>query len=216
MNMASAWIISNAKLDCNIATGSSRRSKWRYHFHTSEFDWERCAQDKTTPLISCGPSGSHTRPRGGVLPHRIPYVHDTSSIQVKQPSTNQTPPRVQHKDPLATSYPNRLKTLCTPGTIIWAHRIATHRKHNTIGGQSGSAEPLVRLNRPCSRWSRPFTWHFPVGSQVHSMGAFGDPPWPSWPINRRGPSHFWNTPFSSSSSSPIFTLESRDLSCPVV
>jgi hypothetical protein len=41
---------------------------------------------------------AHTRPCGDELAHRMPCAHHTSFIQEKHFLTNQTPPRVLHKD----------------------------------------------------------------------------------------------------------------------
>jgi hypothetical protein len=65
---------------------------------------------------SCGPSGTHTRPRGDVLPHRGPCVHDTSSIRRSTLSTNQEQARGS-KGPQPRD--NGLETPQTPPYPPW-------------------------------------------------------------------------------------------------
>jgi hypothetical protein len=105
-------IISNAKLDFTIATDSSRRLKQIYHLYTSELRSKRYAQDKT----SCGPSGTHTRPRGDTLPHRMPRVCDTSSSK----ETHHRPIRSRCADPRANiPHENELETPHTYPYTPW-------------------------------------------------------------------------------------------------
>jgi hypothetical protein len=73
----------------------------------------------------CGPGGTHTRPCGDVLAHRMPCVHDSSSIQEKHFPTNQTPPCVQHKDSRADN-PSKRPPNCV-GT--WNRHKRPHISH---------------------------------------------------------------------------------------
>jgi hypothetical protein len=131
MNRTSSPKLSNAKFDCTIVTGSSRRTKRIYHMYTSELGWKRYAQDKITPLTSRGPSGIHIRPHGDTLPLWMPCVHYISSIQKKHSLTNQTMPRVQHKD-------------------LWAHNLCKPPQNNvyTWNRQNG---PHVSLPEKAQR-----------------------------------------------------------------
>jgi hypothetical protein len=70
-----------------------------------------------------------------------PCVHDTSSIQVKQLSTNQIPPRVQDKDPMAHQGPKPTPNLECTWNHLWGHISVTGRKHNTIRGTPRSDNP---------------------------------------------------------------------------
>jgi hypothetical protein len=150
MNRTSSPKLSNAKFDCTIVTGSSRRTKRIYHMYTSELGWKRYAQDKITPLTSRGPSGIHIRPHGDTLPLWMPCVHYISSIQKKHSLTNQTMPRVQHKDLWAHN-------LCKPpqnNVYTWNRQNGPHvslpekaqreRRPNWFGRTLGSTEPTLR------------------------------------------------------------------------
>jgi hypothetical protein len=58
----------------------------------------RSPNERDMHRTSCGSSGTHIRPRGDMLAHRMPCVHDTSSIPEKHFLMNHTPPCVQHKN----------------------------------------------------------------------------------------------------------------------
>jgi hypothetical protein len=155
-------------------TGSSRWSKRIYHLYTSELKWKRCAQDKIK--LYHRPGGTHTRPRGDVLAHRRPHVHDTSSIQEKHLLTNQTLPSVQHKDSSAHNPSKPPQPTRTPGTVIREHMLVTGRKHS-------APRIAICFHMVLGDWSYS---EFPGAQDVLSPVA--------WPINRRGGGKNKDTP----------------------
>jgi hypothetical protein len=100
---------------------------------------------------SCGPGGTHTRPRGDVLPHRRPRGHDTSPIQRSTLSTNQEQAR-RCKGPQPRD--NGLETMQTPPYPPW-DPLGSHldenqrdRGHPRIGRSPRSSAPILRPFAP--------------------------------------------------------------------
>jgi hypothetical protein len=121
---------------------------------------------------SCGPGGTYSRPRGDVLPHRSPCVHDTSFIQGNTLSTNQKPVRGS-KGPLP--HRNGLKTPHTSPYIPWdppsSHLDEKQRKRNRLGfgRPPGSPDPKVRRFVPIFHVSSP---HWILRAFPRCLGCF--------------------------------------------
>jgi hypothetical protein len=96
---------------------------------------------------SCGPGGTHTRPRSEVLPQRRPRGHDTPPIQGSTLSTNQDQ-ACRSKGP--QPHDNRLETMQIPPYPPWdphgSHKDENRgdRGHPGIGRSPRSAEPILR------------------------------------------------------------------------
>jgi hypothetical protein len=107
----------------------------------------RSSDERDMHMTSCGPSGTHTKPRGDVLPHRCPRVHDTSSIQRSTLSTNQEQARGS-KGPQPRD--NGLETPQTPTYPSWdphgSHLDENWRKQSYlgIGWSPSSSKPILR------------------------------------------------------------------------
>jgi hypothetical protein len=91
---------------------------------------------------------------------------------------------------------NRLKSTCTPGTDLRAHKIATPEEAHLEGGPPGVGRPLDRPNRPWVGRSRASTWCLPIGPRGCSQGVSLLLTPVLRPINRRGGGSFLtNTPY---------------------
>jgi hypothetical protein len=96
---------------------------------------------------SCGPSGTHTRPHGDVLPHRRPRGHDTSPIKRSILSTNQ---EQAHGSKGPQPRDNGLETKQTPPYPPWdppgSHLDENRhdRGHPEISWSPRSVEPTPR------------------------------------------------------------------------
>jgi hypothetical protein len=119
---------------------------------------------------SSGSSGTHIRPRGDVLAHRMPCVHDTSSILEKHLLMNQTSPRVLHKDSRAHKLSKPPPTDPYIGNRPWdppsshPHERWCIQSRPRIGRPHRSVEPTLRrftliFHMSSPRWIlRAFPW----------------------------------------------------------
>jgi hypothetical protein len=130
-------------------TGSSRRSKWIYHLHTSEPGWERYAQD--IMWAQWDPHWATWRcasTQDAMCPWHL--INPREAL-----STNQTPPHVQHKDSRAHYQSKPPSTDPYIESRLGNHVAVTQTKGSAIRADSGSANPTLRRFVPIFHMSSP-------------------------------------------------------------
>jgi hypothetical protein len=131
-------------------TGSSRRSKWMYHLHTSEPRWERYAQDiMWTRWDPYQATWRRASTQDAMCPWHL--INPREALPDELDAATCSAQGFKGPQPRAIS----LQLTHTSGTALRTHLAVTQTKGSAIGADPGSTEPTLRWFMPIFHVSSP-------------------------------------------------------------